>query len=370
MKAAIVKQVLDICGPWSSVRWEDTTPERIFSLWPGKGQFWELTCLLKADWYVIPQQQVTDYTRMAVLKHPGHEALIRRNSHNLIEPRDIPFGEYDLVITVDAILDVPLCGKPLFAYYASEHVDNHYIESRRKPLRNYDLFFDHMMEASRELKSLPQSIAFPYLRDPATSRSLFGREREESIGIDWRTVATLALADFEDRWNDSSEAAARRLEDVLGLPLRYTGELFSGTFGMHDPPLWGHSRRYQELIAGCKYYLAAGRISGAGQGLGDAASLGCICIGQKDKAYHRMICHPDCLSESLVTMPGIVRRTVNSPEKHAEILAWQDRALENDFVRGPVAMLERAIRWKSAAAAASGAACDELRQGVFAERKL
>ena len=29
MKVAIVKQVLDVCGPWSSVRWRDTTPEHI-----------------------------------------------------------------------------------------------------------------------------------------------------------------------------------------------------------------------------------------------------------------------------------------------------------------------------------------------------
>lgn len=351
MRVAIIKQVLDICGPWSSIRWEDTTPEHIFSLWPAKGQFWELTCLLKADWFVIPQQQVTDYTRLAVLNHPGHENVIRKYTSNVIEPRQIPFHEYDLIITIDAILDAPAGGKPLFAYYASEHVDKHYTESRKAPLRNYDLFFDHMMEATTDLSALPQAIAFPYLRDPDTSRSLFRREREDAIGIDWRTVATLALADYEDQWNDSSEAAARRLEEVVGLPLRFTGELFRGTFGVHDPPLWGHSRRYQELISGCKYYLAGGRISGAGQGLGDAASLGCICIGQKDKAYHRMICHPDCLSESLITMPGIVRRIVNSPERHKEILAWQDRALQNGFVRGPVSTLETAIRWKAESAA-------------------
>ena len=321
MKVAVVKQVLDICGPWRSVRWQDTTPEDIFSMWPGKGQFWELTCLLQADWFVIPQQQTTDYTRLAVLNHPGHEDLIRKYTSHVVNPENIRFSDYDLIITVDAILNVPSGGKRLFAYYASEHVDRHYIESRQKPLHNYDLFLDHMMEASGELKSLPQAIAFPYLRDPQTVRRCFAREREDAIGIDWRTVATLALADFVDPWNEASEAAAKRLEEVLQLPLRFTGELFRGTFGVHDPPLWGHARRYLELISTCKYYLAAGRISGAGQGLADAASLGCICIGQKDKAYHRMLCHPDCLSDSLIEMPKIVRRIVNLTDKHEEILA-------------------------------------------------
>lgn len=353
MKAAVIKQVLDICGPWQSIRWRDTSPKNIFNIWPGKGQFWEMTCLLKADWFVISQQQATDYTRWAVLNHPGHEALIHKHTRGIVNHEDIHFNDYDLIITVDAILDVPSGGKPLFVYYASEHKDRHYIESRHKPLRNYDLFLDHMMEASAELKSLPQAIAFPYLRDPDTARSSFGREQEEAIAIDWRTLATLTMADFDDPWSDACDAAARRLEEVLRLPLRFTGELFRGVYGVNDPPLWGHSRRYFEMISKCKYYLAAGRISGAGQGLADAASLGCICIGQKDKVYHRMICHPDCLSESLIEMPRIVRRVVNSTDRHEEILTWQNRALREQFVRGPIATLEKAIRWKTERGAGS-----------------
>jgi hypothetical protein len=368
MKVAVVKQVLDICGPWQSVRWRDTTPEHIFNYWPGKGQFWEMTCLLKADWFVIPQQQTTDYTRWAVLNHRGHEALIYKYTSGVVEPGEIPFSDYDLVITVDAILDVPSGAKPLFVYYASEHKDRHYLESRVKPLRNYDLFLDHMMEASGNLKSIPQPIAFPYLRDPDTVRALFAREREEAIGIDWRTIATLTLADFDDTWNDACDAAARRLEEVVGLPLRFTGELFRGVYGVNDPPLWGHSRRYLEMISKCKYYLAAGRISGAGQGLADAASLGCICIGQKDKVYHRMICHPDCLSESLIEMPEIVRRIVNSAGLHKEILAWQNQRLLEQFVRGPITILEEAIRWKQERAAGSSPMAGDLAHGVLAGR--
>jgi len=107
MKVAIVKQVLDVCGPWASVRWRDTTPEHIFTIWPGKAVFWELTCLLQADWFVIPQQQVTDYARWAVLNHPGREALIRSHTHGVVDPGKIPFDDYDLVVTHDAIIDVP-----------------------------------------------------------------------------------------------------------------------------------------------------------------------------------------------------------------------------------------------------------------------
>jgi len=347
MRVAIVKQVLDLCGPWSSVRWRDTTPEEIFNIWPVKAQFWELTCLLKADWFVISQQITNDYTKIAVLNHPGHEALLRKHSHRVLDPKDIPLQDYDLVITVDAVLDIPSGAKPLFAYYASEHVDRHYAESRLRPLGNYDLFLDHMMDATGTLKSLPQAIAFPYLRDTDTVRALFSSDKEQAMWVDWRTLATLTLADFVDKWSDTTEAAAKRLEDAIGFPVRFSGELFRGSFGMHDPPLWGHPRRFLESVSKCKFYLAAGRISGAGQGLADAASLGCICIGQQDKVYHRMICHPDCLSESLIEMPKIVRRIIHSPEKHEEILAFQDQALREDFRRQPLAIFEEAIRWKA-----------------------
>jgi hypothetical protein len=347
MKAAIVKQALDVCGPWASVRWRDTTPELIFTIWPGKAQFWEMMCLFKADWFVIPQQQTTDYTRWAVLNHPGREALVRSHTRNVVDPREIPFDEYDLIISIDAILDVPQGQSALFAYYASEHVDKHYVESRQGPLRNYDLFLDHLMEAPAELRSIPQTIAFPYVRDPDWMRFLFRGRKENAIWVDWRTLVTLASDGVSDPWREATDDAAKRLEEVLGFPLRFTGELFKGVYGVNDPPLWGHPRRYLESVSRCKYYLAGGQISGAGQGLADAASLGCICIGQRDKVYHRMICHPDCLSDSLIGMPRIVRRIINSPDKHEEVLAWQDRALQEDFVRKPIAILERAMQWKA-----------------------
>jgi hypothetical protein len=361
MKVAMVKQVLDICGPWSSVRWRDTTPEGLFDFWPARALYWEIACLFQADWFIIPQQQTTDYTRWAVLNHTGHEELVRKYTRGVVEPREIPFDDYDLVITIDAILDVPSGAKPLFAYYAAEHKDRHYVESRQTPLRNYDLFLDHMMEASGNLKSLPQAIAFPYLHDLDTCRSLFGQERDDVIAIDWRTLTTLTLAGIDEPWSDAAEAAAKRVEEVLGLPLRFGGNVFRGVYGVNDPPHWGDARHFLETISNCKYYVSGGRISGAGQGVPEAATLGCICIGQKDKVYHRMICHPDCLSESLIEMPKIVRRIVNSPDKHEEILAWQERALREDFVRKPIAILEEAIRWKAGAGAGPVQSPDELR---------
>jgi hypothetical protein len=81
-----------------------------------------------------------------------------------------------------------------------------------------------------------------------------------------------------------------------------------------------------------------------------------------------MICHPDCLSESLIEMPEIVRRIVNSAGLHKEILAWQNQRLLEQFVRGPITILEEAIRWKQERAAGSSPMAGDLAHGVLAGR--
>ena len=346
MKTAFVKQLLDVHGPWSSVLWKDTDPRRLFEVWPGKGTFWEMTCLLRADWYIVPQQIMSDSTRDAVLKHPGRAEVMKKYTTNVVLPTAIPFENYDLVITFDSILDVPECPGTLFGYFAQEHGDQIYIQSLRKPLGNYDLFLAHVMDSEPRLTCLPQAISFPYLRAPDVVRSVFPMEKQETVWIDWRIPMTLSFAAFGDPWSEGTEQAAERLQRALPLPIKYRGTLHKDTYGVSDPPLWGDPVPYLEAVGSCKYYVAVGSIAGAGQGLGDAASLGCICIGQQDKAYHRMICHPACLCADMVEMPTKLRRVVSSPNLQQEILAWQDNALRKQFMEEPLALLEEALHLK------------------------
>ncbi len=346
MKTALVKQVLDVFGPWSSVLWKDTGPRRLFEIWPGKAFLWETTCLLEADWYIIPQQLVTGYARDAVLQHPGREEVIRKYTTNIFLPGDIPLERYELVITFDSILDVPECPSTLFAYFAQEHWDQIYIQSLRQPLGQYDLFLAHMMDSEPSLTRLPQAVSFPYLRAPDVVRSVFPVEKEEKVWIDWRTLMTLSFAELSDPWREACAAAAERVQEVLRIPIQYKGKFYQNTYGITDPPPWGDAAHYLESVASCRYYVAVGRIAGAGQGLADAASLGCICIGQQDKAYHRMICHPACLCADMTEMPVRVRRIASSRDLQREVLAWQDEALRKQFVEEPLALLEEALHRK------------------------
>ncbi|MGB2622496.1 MAG: hypothetical protein WA857_02615 [Candidatus Acidiferrum sp.] len=345
MKVAIVKQLLDTFGPWSSIRWDEASPESLFRIWPGRALHWEMTTLLEADWYIIPQQVNTDYTYDSVLKQPGNAEIVRKHTHGVMALNEIPFDAYDLVITNDPILDFPPGSRTLSAYFVVEHWDRRYRASLRRPLRNADLFLAHMMDAPGSIDSLPQAISFPYVRDPQSMRALFApAEREEALWADWRTLSVLSAATNGDSL-EATNAAARRLEEALHLPVAFRS--FSmGLYHGQDPPRWGDAAVFLRELARQKYYVCLGRGSGAGQGLADAASLGCICFGEQDKPYHRLLCHPEALCADLQELPRRVQRVRVSLDLQAEIRAWQEKKLQQHFIEEPLALLGAALERK------------------------
>ena len=353
MRVAFIKQVLDVHGPWSTVRWNDAAPERLFDVWPGKATFWEMTCCLKADWYVIPQRLPTDYIQDVLRRIPNGTDKISRHVRNVVAPADIPIDQYDLVITFDPIWEPPADSETLFAYFVVEHWDRLYNESLRAPLGRYDLFLAHMMDAPKTLESLPQALAFPYLRDPDSVRRAFSAEKEDAIWADFRTLTTLGMAETYDVWVSTGHAAAKRMEEVLHFPVRYKGSFNESPYGISDPPAWGDAARYFEAMGGCKYYVAVGTIAGAGQAICDAASLGCLCIGQQDKAFHRLICHPAALCASMIDFPRRFRAIAGSRDLQEEIREHQDGALREFFQRQPLELLDQAATLKRRQSAAS-----------------
>jgi hypothetical protein len=345
MKVAIVKQLLDTLGPWASLRWEETSAEGLFDLWPGKGLHWEMTTLLKADWYIVPQQRNTDYIYDSVLKHPGKAEVLLKYTRRITLLGEIPFESYDLVITLDPILKFPASMRTLFAYFVAEHWDRRYRKSLRRPLANADLFLAHMMDAPLELRRLPQAIAFPYVRDTRTMRVVFpAKERADAVWADWRTLATLSPAK-PGQDSPGPLLAAQRLQEVLGLPVAFRS--FSmGLYHGEDPPRWGDTAEYLGELARQKYYLCLGRGSGAGQGLADAASLGCLCFGERDKAYHRLLCHPETLCDDLLDLPRRLRRVRASEDLQKEVYSWQEQKLRKHFVEEPLRLIEKALESK------------------------
>jgi hypothetical protein len=342
MKVAVVKQLLDTFGPWSSVRWEDTSPAALFQNWPSRALHWEMTALLHADWYIVPQQLNSDYTYDSVLKQRGNAVIVRKYTQRVIAPKEIPYDSYDLVITNDPILDFPDSAHTLFAYFVVEHWDRRYRASLRRPMRNADLFLAHMMDAPVSVESLPQAVSFPYVRDPKSMRALFApAERDEAVWADWRTLSLLSAA-TNGNGLEATKAAARRLEESLHLPVTFRS--FSmGLYHGEDPPHWGDAAEFLRELGRQKYYLCLGRGSGAGQGLADAASLGCICFGERDKPYHRLLCHPESLCSDLQELPRRVRRVRASRDLQEEIRVWQEEKLQRHFIDEPLALLAAAL---------------------------
>jgi hypothetical protein len=345
VRVAFVKQLLDSFGPWSSVRWQETTPKDIFKIWPSRATYLQTAILLKADWYIVPQQINTEYTFDAILGHAGAKEMLTEHTVGVVAMEDVPFEDYDLVMTLDPILKAPRRIPTVFAYHMNEHWDISYYRSLHKPIRGYDLFLAHMLDAPQNLDRLPQAISFPYLWDAHSVRAIFDcQNKHDRAWVDWRTLAVLGMS-VAQKWSSEAEAAAQRLEKALNFPVSFRGfrkELYSPT----DAPLWGDAERYLAELAQYKYYISVGRGSGAGQGLIDAASLGAICFGEEDKPYHRLVCHPACLCADMVELPGKFRAAISNPGLHSEIIGWQDAKLRKFFSAEPLTLLQRAIEMK------------------------
>lgn len=346
MKVALIKQVLDVFGPWAGVRWADTSPTKLFEVWPGKAVYWELTCMLEADWYIVPVRVEGDYLLDAIRKHQGRAELIERHTINVAPLEAIPFQDYDLVISFNAILDIPPGLPAVFAYYAQEHWDSLYCNSVRRPVPGYDLFLAHMMDARAELLSLPQAVSFPYPHDLRLARSIFHPARQEAAWADWRLPITLSNGTLRDGWSPKADAALQRLRAVLDIDVRCRTGSHGISYAISDVPAWGDAAHYYRELAECRYYIAVGRLAGAGQGLAEAAAVGCICIGQEDRVYHRLLCHPSCLCEDMAQMPSKLRHLRQNPGLQDEVLVWQDQSLEEHFHRAPLALLSKAIELK------------------------
>jgi hypothetical protein len=190
---------------------------------------------------------------------------------------------------------------------------------------------------------------------------------EDGVWADWRTLSFLCGA-INGNAMEATKRAAQRLEEALHLPVAFRS--FSmGLYHGEDPPRWGDAAEFLRELGRQKYYLCLGRGSGAGQGLADAASLGCICFGEQDKPYHRLLCHSETLCGDLQELPKRVRRVNASRGLQEEIRNSQEEKLQRHFIDEPLALLSVAIERKKKTAASLETAAAGNRK-VQAEKKL
>ena len=340
MKVAFIKQHWDVFGPWSSVPWQDW--ETLFKFWPGKASLWEATCLLKADWYVIPQQTSNWYIQ-EVIKH-RLKPLTEKYVTNITKTDELPLHQYDIVITLDPILP-HLVVPPgvVFAYFCNENSDPNYTASLRKPFGKYDLFLAHALDAPNDFDHLPAAVSFPYPRHPKLVRKLFAKHKEERVWVEWRTLTTLARAEL---YGPKAEGVLNDLQKKLKCKTVCYSKVNKSPYSITDPPAFGDAKTYLQQLGACKYYIAVGRKGGAGQGIVDAASAGCLCIGDKTRPYHRIICYPDMLCDSIEEAIQKFRKLREDSRLQKKVRTWQDIKLFDEFVKRPLRLLKKAVRLK------------------------
>jgi hypothetical protein len=339
MKVAILKQKYDVFGPWSTVEWSSDLT-KLFQYWPNKTTYLEMTLLFEADWYVTSLEYPTGYTNDVVNRVPETHRIMDENVQDVVPIEEIPFGDYDVIISMDPLPEVSSHGV-LSAYICQEDWDTVYRNSLKDgPQNGYDLFLDHMLKSKYAVPHLPCSVSFPYPRCPEIIRGIFDQKQEERLWVEWRTVTAKTRKDL---WDDSADGVVREIEDKISIPVNVHRNFGRTYYGMTDPPKWNSGVEYLTDLRRCKYYMGVGRRSGAGQGLIDAASLGCLCLGDRNKLYHKEICHPSCLfggmSEALKTLQEIQ----GSQPRIDEILAHQDKAVLEKFSEYPKRILEEAL---------------------------
>lgn len=335
LKIAIVKQRYDLFGPWRCEKWDAADPLSVLKKWPSRSLYFEMTHLLQADWYILPFCHDSKNVRQRLDKH---QQAIDDNMEYVQNIDDIPWEKYDVVISLDPILRPPRSGKTVFAYYQNEHHHNEYTLSLRNPLPGYDLFLDHMLNGPAWLYKLPQPVAFPYLRAPHIARKICPGKNDGSVWLDKRFIMMLTHGN-EAFHRGGFEETIQLLQQRLQTTLNFRHADYENILD------WGDPLDYMQDMSACSYYVNL-IACGAGQGLCDAASLGLICFGSPKLPYHNTICHPICLCRDLSELEWKFTMVRNSIDLQQEIIKWQDTALSDIMVTGPLRILQAAVDMK------------------------
>jgi len=340
VRIAFIKRIGDGHGPCMSCHWRDTTPAQLLEMFLGDTAHWQMTSRLQADWYVLPQKVGAIQQLSRGVRHRLKEMVQGRGGGVSGRPV-LPFGLYDIVVDIEPSIEIEYSDSAIVACFAGACCTELDSRSFRMAMKRYDLLLNPTLNSEWAVHRLPQAISFPYLCDPRTARNVFSTNGKEAVlFVDWRTMSCLAT---QINGFDSLilETAAKRLESVLGVGIRFVKRSKEG----HLP---NNPTRYFSELARCAYY-ASFQMSDTGQEVPEAASLGCICFGVKRSPYHRLLCHPACLCADMAEFPEKLRIVVRSTSLQRNIIEWQDKMLDIHFGKRPIQLLERALELKERA---------------------
>lgn len=347
-RACIVKHPYYPNFPWESARY--SSPEETLGLLRYGSQNISFIIGAKVDVWVIEGVSV----RPAFFIDKKFPEVFKGlyEAHTAVSWSEIPWDEYDIVITVDPILSerkdiARRRPRTLWVYIEPDHRAGRAKSAAYGwPWEPYDLFWDDLMRADSRLYTLPQSVSFPHFANPGIMRNLVKPTKDPRVFLDSRYVFGLTRKE--------RAVAAGELGALCGLPIVY-------------PPLDGQESRtvtrtqylvegkmmptadFLSLLGSCKYFATWRKKGTNGQATLEAATLGLIAIANDNAVYPKMLCHPTCLVKSDETPRKVMRligKIEKRPELQAEILAHQDKAIFEEFWNRPLEILEKAMEMK------------------------
>jgi hypothetical protein len=339
-RVLMVKEHVDVFGPYRPVCFEGVTPRALLDLFPFKPTYWEMTTLLRSDWAIVHAE--TESGQRSYAESLAHLApVIELQRGMAVRLRDLDLSKYDIVISFEA------CLSPLYQsfraqnwfYFHHEHSNDWYNRSRSKPARGYTAFLDHMCGSTGVVsENYPQSIDFPYLRDPQTVRTCFPSKSRSTGPVAWvdaRTIMLHANGSALTTWTEACDRYLRRLETESGVRVITRGEIYRGYYNLSPT---GDAVAYLEDMSCAGFYIGLAA-AGAGQALCDAASLGLVCFGSPELVYHRMICPPERMCRSLSSALGSAADLYASPPRMRAAITEQDAILKREFQFRPIKRL-------------------------------
>lgn len=347
MKTCFVKGAYTTPLPWKSLRYPG--PKRLLDSLPFGTHDFCLMVALESDTWVIKDIAKGDGR---VGGKDTSLAKLERAHQNVVRISEIPWEEYDRVISLDPILGNLPRRYPhiLWCYEELSHACKRAREAVKKgrPHGGYDLYFDRFLETKGSLKGLPQIVPFPHMQSADILRDLVAPKNESVVFIEPRNIP---------KTRETRAQMCAEFRNICGLPVRHAPfPEFEGVAPKFIAALVSDSSKkilntadYLGLVGSCKYHLSWRRRRIAGQALLEAAALGLIVVAPSRSPYSKLICHPTCLTRAEAP-PRVALRRIRKIEASSdwqiEILAYQDRVLREKFWDEPLKILSEALEMK------------------------
>ena len=349
MKLAIVKQKYIPGYTWKSHRWDN--PKSMLNDFMLRSKNFSLLFETKGDVWVVDDSHYESDTYRTMKQKRPMELKELCDSQESVPWGDVPWQDYDVVITLDPIAPkslIEMYENVLWCYYCAEHSSKVWNKSLKKPVQKYDLFLDHVLQTEiKPVNKLPLAVRFPAVVSRMAFRETLDlRKKYDRVFLDSHAIRK--ITDFESFDTDMFKQFG--IEADYPKPWK-----FSESYAAVAQKQMLSTKDYLQRVAYSKYFYLCRRASGngfVGQAAPEAAGLGCVVIADESCVYAKRLCHPLTLIENgddYDTASLVIQSIQDNNDLYKEVIAYQNERLNRIFNREPIELLERYSRIKKGA---------------------